>query len=150
MPSSVLLRRMALVTTAVSEERTASVFRVRRISDQVLFLRSVRRLLVTANAVPSSPILVTLKNKATRFSETSVLTRATRRNLLEDDILHSQCRENFKSYIDLLLFEAIFDKPKGRDFETGRGHYIFFSNYSRPILLPEIDYGIYSAFSRNE
>jgi hypothetical protein len=34
-------------------------------------------------------------------SETSVLTRATRRNNPEDDILHSHRRENLKSYIAL-------------------------------------------------
>jgi hypothetical protein len=32
-------------------------------------------------------------------SETSVLTRATRRNNQEDTILHSHRRENLKSYI---------------------------------------------------
>jgi hypothetical protein len=44
-----------------------------------IFLRSVRRLLVTANVVPSSPILVTLMVEALVSSETSALTRATRR-----------------------------------------------------------------------
>jgi hypothetical protein len=36
-------------------------------------------------------------------SETSVLTRATRRNNPEDTILHSHRRENLKSYIGIFL-----------------------------------------------
>jgi hypothetical protein len=51
-----------------------------------VFLRSMRRLLVTAN-VPISPILVTLMTEALS---------STRRNIPEDAILHSHRRENLK------------------------------------------------------
>jgi hypothetical protein len=35
-------------------------------------------------------------------SESSVLSRATRRYIPEDTILHSHCRENLKSYTEIL------------------------------------------------
>jgi hypothetical protein len=54
-----MLGRVALIRTDVSEK------------------------LVTANVVPSSPILVTLMTEAIRSSATSVLTRATLRNISE-------------------------------------------------------------------
>jgi hypothetical protein len=47
------------------------------------------------------PFSYTLMMEATYFSETSVLTRETQRNISEEGVLHSHRRENLKSYKEL-------------------------------------------------
>jgi hypothetical protein len=89
MASSGMLRRVALVRTDVSEERT------------------LRRLLVTASVVPSSPILVSVMKEALSSTEISVSTRATGRNIPEDVILNDCLFKNFGSCLNPFSWKAL-------------------------------------------
>jgi hypothetical protein len=114
MTSSGMLRRVALVRSDISYERSTSIIRVTTIGELdtiaitndrrtqrrnaiiyyyyyylliLVFLLSVRQLLLTAK-MPSSPIILTLMMEVPRSSEMSVLTRTTRRSISEDGILN--------------------------------------------------------------
>jgi hypothetical protein len=82
-----MLRRVALVRTDVSEELSASFIRVTRIGE-----------LETTLAITS--------NRLTLRRNTTVLTKATLRNIPQEGILHSHRRENLKSYASCLLFKT--------------------------------------------
>jgi uncharacterized membrane protein len=81
-----MLHPVVLVRTDVSEELSPSIIMVTRKVEVGTKLA----------VVSSSPFLVTLMMEALSSPETSVLTRATQRYILEDAFLHSHCRENHK------------------------------------------------------
>jgi hypothetical protein len=87
-----MLRHVALVRTDFSEEIIFPIINVTGVSELV-FLDGVPRLLVFVNLVPSSLIFISLMMEAIRSSETSVLTRVTRRHTPEDGFHHHSLRQ---------------------------------------------------------
>jgi hypothetical protein len=65
------------------------------------FSHNPRRLLVTANAIPNSPVLVILMMEVISSSEMSVVKKGPRCKIPEDGILHSHRRKNLNTYIAL-------------------------------------------------
>jgi hypothetical protein len=84
-----MLRHVARVRTDVSEERSASFIKVTWIGELGTTLAVTRH---------CSPILDTLMMAAIISTETSMHTRATRRYIPEDAILHIHRRESLKFY----------------------------------------------------
>jgi hypothetical protein len=122
MASSGMLRHVALVRTDVSEDLSASIIKVTKIGELGM--------LVTANVVSSSPILVTLMMEALSSSKTSVLTRATWNNIPEDTIFHVLCcfitlGFVYFSYTNYMFMEVvlIFIKVRCNGVQTGQHPY---------------------------
>jgi hypothetical protein len=130
MPSSGISHCVALVRTDASVKHSSSIIRVTRIGElvklsvtsnrrmHVVFLRSVRRLLLTINVFPSSSILVTLIIEVLCSSETSVHKEPHCVISQKKGIPHSHRRENLKSYVLLRSSHNLNFNSRNSDFDV--------------------------------
>jgi hypothetical protein len=91
-----MLRRVALVTTDISEKRIPSIIRVPRIGE-----------LVTANVVPNSPFLVTTRR---HIPGEGILSTQTC-NTTYVDLFHSTTRNSFSLFLGILHDDDAITAP---------------------------------------
>jgi hypothetical protein len=118
MPYSGMWRRVALVRTDVSRGETYSLHHLDQDNQQLgAMLEVPSNGSIFVLVIPSSLIPSTLMMDRIRSSETSILTRVTRRHISEDGILYIHRRENLKSY--KLIYIFVFSRSTSINWGSG-------------------------------